>query len=66
MTSFEVLCSTPVSSIMSVPPGSSFDVAAYIGRLCSVDTDQLAAELAQYQGFGRLEAIVSFFKLSQC
>ena len=59
LSSFAALCSTPVSNIMSVPPGSSFDVDAYIRRLCSVDINQLSAELTQYQGFGRLEKIVS-------
>ncbi|GFO38868.1 ATP-binding cassette sub-family a member [Plakobranchus ocellatus] len=59
LTSFEALCNTPVSTIMSVPPGSSFDVAAYIGRLCTINPDQMAAELTQYQGFGRFEAIAS-------
>ncbi|KAK3771496.1 hypothetical protein RRG08_059535 [Elysia crispata] len=59
LSSFAALCSTPVSNIMSVPPGSSFDVDAYIRRLCSVDINQLSAELTQYQGFGRLEKIAA-------
>jgi hypothetical protein len=55
---FDVFCQTPIDSIMSVPPGSQFDIISYIQRLCSLDLNKFWQEIQGYGGYERIVKIM--------
>ncbi|XP_059170726.1 uncharacterized protein LOC131952182 [Physella acuta] len=57
--SFSTFCGTSVQDILVLPPGSSFDLEGYIQQICSIDIGQVATEITTFEGFRRIEAIVT-------
>ncbi|CAL1527412.1 unnamed protein product [Lymnaea stagnalis] len=57
--SFSDFCNTDVSEILTVAPGSSFNVEGFIKKVCSINIDNIATEITSFEGFDRLRRIDS-------